>query len=92
MQLRIESDGTVEGTKVLTKDGEVIDNVTQISFSISSGTGGSHAVVHFTDVAIEATLDAEVMGEFHTGSCGCGEAPKPRVRETPKSRSSKKSV
>lgn len=62
-RLKIVSDGTPMGTKVMTQSGEVIENVTSIYWNIRADGTGSHADISITPFPIEVTptsMDADV--------------------------------
>jgi hypothetical protein len=61
--IRIESDGTAYGTKVIDKQtGAVFPKVTKIVWEINSETGVAAATVHLFDVEVEIEGDADFVG------------------------------
>ena len=59
MKLRIVSDGTVEGTRLETEDGELIEGVISLQWSLDAHSG---AKLSFTRVSLIG-VSAEIVGK-----------------------------
>ena len=62
MRVKIISDGTIQGTKVVTDSGDLIENVHKIEWSADHDSGEIGAVVYFNSMIIEAECEAEERG------------------------------
>lgn len=60
MKLRIVSDGTVAGTRVLTEDGQVVGGVQLLSFTAAAGEAEPEAMLLVQGVQCEIVVDARV--------------------------------
>lgn len=61
MKLKIVSDGTAPGTKLVDAvTGEAVDNVIDIIWTVSAVDMISKAIVHMLAVPIDVTVDADV--------------------------------
>jgi len=62
MKIKIISDGTIEGTKVVSaKTGEEIESVTKIGWMAESGEIYSRAIIEIINVPVEIESDAELQ-------------------------------
>lgn len=64
-RLKIVSDGTYFTTKVMTEDGQVIDGVTSITWTIGPYPEGviGKAVIHVELASVDVETDAELVTE-----------------------------
>lgn len=63
MKLKIDSDGTVGGTQVLTQDGERIEGITHIRWEITAVHGKSRATIELREVPVQVLGDTVTIGK-----------------------------
>ena len=57
MKLKIISDGKLQGTKVMTEDGQVIEGVTGITWSIDTETHLARAQINFINLSAQLAVE-----------------------------------
>ena len=62
MRIKIVSDGTVHGTKIVNEDtGELLSGVQQVHWKVQAGDSVfAEATIHVINVPVEMSVDAEV--------------------------------
>lgn len=60
MRIKIVSDGTLPGSRVTDENGNEIENVRSVVWSISAERGVSVAAIHFDKVEVELESEAAV--------------------------------
>jgi hypothetical protein len=63
MKLKIDSDGTRQGTFVRTEQGDVVEGIYYIQWELDATRGKSGAILHVRDVPAVLRGDAVVIGD-----------------------------
>lgn len=69
--IRIVSDGTAQGTRVLNADGDELDlRITRVEWSVDVGSGLSRAIIHTIALGAEVEISGANVGvvEEHVSS------------------------